>query len=88
MNKNKSAIFFSPNCEQACKDEVHESLQIPTEALGERYLGLPTTAKRGATDAFHYVSAWVRGFVGGWAKKSYAVWEVLLKANAQSVPTS
>jgi hypothetical protein len=48
VNKNKSAIFFSPNCEQESKNEVHASLQIPTEALGERYLGLPTAAGRGA----------------------------------------
>lgn len=48
VNKNKSAIFFSPNCEQESKNEVHASLQIPTEALGERYLGLPTAAERGA----------------------------------------
>jgi hypothetical protein len=64
VNKNKSAIFFSPNCEQVCKDDVHMSLQIPTEALGERYLGLPMAAERGAADAFNYVPAWVRGFVG------------------------
>lgn len=89
VNKNKSAILFSPNCTQESKEEVHTSLQIPTEALGERYLGLPTAAERGAADAFNYVSAMVRGMVGGWAEKglSCAAREVLLKANAQSVPT-
>jgi hypothetical protein len=68
---------------------VHTSLKIPNEALGERYLGLATAAERGATDAFNYVPAPVRGFVEGWAEKnlSCAAWEVLLKANTQSVPT-
>jgi hypothetical protein len=89
VNKHKSAVFFSPNCQQDCKDEVHASLQIPNEALGEHYLGLPTAAERGASDAFNYVPARVRGFVGGWAEKnlSYTAREVVLKANAQSVPT-
>jgi hypothetical protein len=89
VNKGKSAVFFSPNCDQECKDEVLSSLQIDTEALGEKYLGLPTAAERGAADAFNYVPARVRGFVGVWAEKelSCAAREVLIKANAQSVPT-
>lgn len=89
VNKSKSAVFFSQNCLQDCKDEVLESLQISTEALGVRYLGLPTAAERGASDVFNYVPARVRGFIGGWVEKnlSCAAREVLLKANAQSVPT-
>lgn len=89
VNKHKSAVFFSPNCQPECKEEVHTSLQIPREALGERYLGLPTAAGRGALAAFDYVPAHVWGFVGGWAEKnlSCAAREVLLKANVQSVPT-
>jgi len=88
-NKQKSAIFCSPNSEQECKQEVQAILQIPNEALGERYLGLPTSAGRGASSAFNCVPARVRGFVGGWAEKdlSCAAREVLLKANAQSVLT-
>lgn len=89
VNKHKSAIFFSPNCEEESKEAVKESLQITTEALGERYLGLPTAAGRGFSDAFDYVPARARGFVGGWAEKSLscAAREVLLKANVQAVPT-
>jgi hypothetical protein len=40
VNKKKSEIFFGPNCQQECKDDVHSSLQILNEALGEKYLGL------------------------------------------------
>lgn len=89
VNKSKSAVFFSPNCDEECKVQVHSCLQIPTEALGERYLGLPTTAERGAGNVFSYVPARVMGFVGGWAEQnlSCAAREVLVKANAQSVPT-
>jgi hypothetical protein len=84
VNKQKSAIFFSPNCEQECKAEIQTVLQIPNEALGGKYLGLPTSAGRGAPNSFNYVTARVRGFVGGWAEKelSCAAREVLLKANA------
>lgn len=35
VNKNKSAIFFSPNNAAENKAAVHASLQISTEALGE-----------------------------------------------------
>jgi hypothetical protein len=35
VNKRKSAVFFSDNCDQDSKGEVHQALQIPTEALGE-----------------------------------------------------
>ena len=38
MNKGKSAIFFSPNCDSESKEAVHTSLQIRTEALGEKYM--------------------------------------------------
>lgn len=89
VNKNKSAVFFSPTCQQEMKDVVLSSLQIPNEALGEKYLGLPTSVGRGCADAFKYVPARARSFVGGWAEKSLscAAREVLLKANVQSVPT-
>jgi hypothetical protein len=89
VNKNKSAIFFITNCGEENKEEVHAGLQIDTEALGERYLGLPTAAERGATDVFNYLPAKVRGMIAGWAEKglSCAAREVLLKANVQAVPT-
>ena len=57
VNKNKSAVFFSPNCNKECRSEVLTRLQIDTEALGEKYLGLPTAAERGDADAFNYVPA-------------------------------
>ena len=70
VNKAKSAVFFSPNCDQQCKEQVHGSLGITTEALGERYLGIPTAAEGGAADMFNYVPARVRGMVGGGLKRA------------------
>jgi hypothetical protein len=68
---------------------LDNGLQIPTEALGEKYLGLPTVVGRGSTDAFGYIPSHVSRLVGGWAERnlSCAAREVLLKANAQAVPT-
>lgn len=43
VNKEKFAIFFSQNCDDNMKKEVLETLDIPNEALAEKYLGLPTT---------------------------------------------
>ena len=41
VNKEKSSIFFSSNCQQEDKVEVRTIMQIDTEALAEKYLGLP-----------------------------------------------
>jgi ribonuclease HI len=89
VNKNKSAVFFSANCDDDAKRVVHDCLQIPNEALGEKYLGLPTMAGRGNTGAFQFIMDRSRYFVGGWAEKtlSCAAKEVLIKSNLQAVPT-
>jgi hypothetical protein len=66
VNKNKSAVFFSGNCVLSAKQEVHEVLQIPTEALGEKYLGLPTAVGKVSDDTFDYVADRIRNFIHGW----------------------
>jgi hypothetical protein len=89
VNKGKSAIYFSDNCNQDVKQVVHEGLQIPTEALGEKYLGLPTAVGKSSGGSFDYVADRIRGFINGWGGQllSCAGREVLIKANAQAVPT-
>jgi hypothetical protein len=66
VNKGKSAIYFSDNCNQDVKQVVHEGLQIPTEALGEKYLGLPTAVGKSSGGSFDYVADRIRGFINGW----------------------
>jgi hypothetical protein len=66
INRQKSAIFFSTNCDQQVKDDVKASLQINTEALGERYLGLPTAVGKVADGTFDYSTDRIRSFVQGW----------------------
>lgn len=89
VNKGKSAVFFSENCDDQVKQVVHTKLEIPTEALEERYLGLPTAVGKAGDGAFDYVNDRIRGMAQGWSEKllSRAGHEVLIKANAQAVPT-
>ncbi|GJN28816.1 hypothetical protein PR202_gb16985 [Eleusine coracana subsp. coracana] len=89
VNKQKSAIFFSGNSTLESRQDVHEALQIGTEALGEGYLGLPTCVGSVADGTFDYVPNRIRGFVTGWGKNNLSCTgrEVLIKANAQAVPT-
>jgi hypothetical protein len=42
---------------------VHEALQIPTEALGEKYLGLPTAVGKVLDGTFDYVVDRIRSFI-------------------------
>lgn len=89
VNGEKSVAFFSSNCGDVVKQEVRSVLQIETEALAEKYLGLPTAVGRTKKEAFEYMPTRIRGLVGAWSGReaSCAGREVLLKSVAQAVPT-
>lgn len=89
VNNEKSAVFFSKNCDVEVKDAVKSILHINTEALAEKYLGLPTALGRVMSKAFEYMPTRIRNLVGAWSGKeaSCAGREVLLKSVAQAVPT-
>jgi hypothetical protein len=88
VNKQKSAIFFSSNCPDTDKNHVMQCLGIQTEALGEKYLGLPTAVGRSTKEAFEHLPGQVCNLVYGWGERNlnYAAREVLLKSVAQSIP--
>lgn len=69
VNKQKSAIFFSVNMEDSVKAMVHQGMEIPTEALGERYLGPPTTPSRSTDEHFAHILATIKKLVVGWTLK-------------------
>jgi hypothetical protein len=71
------------------KGAVRSILHINTEALAEKYSGLPTALGRAMTEAFEYMPTRIRNLVGAWSGKevSCAGREVLLKSVAQAVPT-
>lgn len=64
VNKDKFAVFFSSNCTVDVKHEVRSVLQIDTEALVEKYLGLPTALGRVTKDAFEYMPNRLRSLMG------------------------
>jgi hypothetical protein len=89
VNKDKSAVFFSDNCDDVANEDVHEALLIPNEALCKKYMGLSTTVGNVSDGTFDYVPERIRSFIHGWGGSmlSCAGREVLLKSNAQAVPT-
>jgi hypothetical protein len=89
VNKNKSAIFFSANATDEMKLAVHQGTEIPTEALVEKYLGLPTALGKSTDDHFDHIVATIKKLVTGWAPKllNSAGREVLIKAICQAIPT-
>ena len=89
VNLAKSAIFFSDNCDQDTKEQMKQTKGITIEALGEKYLGLPTAVGQSTTEAFELILAKIWGLVGGWSEKllSGATKEVLIKLVAQSIAT-
>lgn len=89
VNKQKSAIFFSVNMEDSVKAMVHQGMEIPTEALGERYLGPPTTPSRSTDEHFAHILATIKKLVVGWTLKllNSAGREVLIKSISHAIPT-
>jgi hypothetical protein len=71
------------------KNEVRQVLNIESEALAEKYLGLPTAMGRSTTAAFEFMPARIRKMIGTWSGReaSCAGREILLKSVAQAVPT-
>jgi hypothetical protein len=89
VNREKSAVFFSKNCTEEVKTEVRQELHIETEALADRYLGLPTAVGRSNAETFEFMPARIKNVIGSWSGReaSSAGREVLLKSVGQAVPT-
>ena len=89
VNRDKSAVLFSPNTSSIDKAEVRQALNIAQEAKNEKYLGLPVSIGKSRKKAFEYIKKkiWVR--IKGWQEKllSKAGKEILIKAVAQAIPT-
>jgi ribonuclease HI len=89
VNMTKSAIFFSSNCDDQMKEDMKTTTGILTEALSEKYLGLPTAVGRSTKEAFEYIPGKISDLMGGWGEKllSSAGRETLIKSVAQAIPT-
>ena len=55
VSVDKSSIFFSPSTNANIKSQVCTILNIMTEALNDKYLGLPTTLGLDKTESFQYL---------------------------------
>lgn len=89
INRDKSAIFFSPNTLSSTKSLITSTLQVRIVVLSEKYLGLPTDVGRSKISSFKSLSARVWKRLQGWKGKllSRAGKEVLIKSVAQAIPT-
>ena len=68
---------------------VHVNMEIETEALVEKYLGLPTAIGKSSDVQFEHIATNIRKLVNGYVPKllSSAAREVLIKAVCQAIPT-
>lgn len=89
VNRSNASVFFSANCTQAMKLEVHVGSGIPTEALVEKYLGLPTALGRSTDAQFEHIVTKIKKIMHGGSPRllSSAGREVKVKAVCQAIPT-
>jgi hypothetical protein len=88
VNREKSAVFYRKNCDEDMKSEVGAGLDIPNEALTEKYLGLPTALGWSTQGVFEYLPGKVKRLIGSYSgnQASCVGCEVLLKSVAQAIP--
>jgi hypothetical protein len=84
----KSSVFFSPNTHVEERAAICTRLEIMTEALTDRYLGLPAMVGADRSDSFQFLVDRVCKRINGWKEKllSSGGKEVLIKAIAQAIP--
>ncbi|GJN37276.1 hypothetical protein PR202_gb26210 [Eleusine coracana subsp. coracana] len=83
----KSSIFFSGNTGVQEKGEVCQILDIMTESLSDKYLGLPALVGADRSDCFKHLIDRVLSKTKGWKEKLLSLGgkEVLIKLIAQAV---
>jgi hypothetical protein len=84
VSLSKSSIFFSPNTNALLRAEICEELHINTEAISDKYLGLPALVGADQRDHFeHFIER-----INGWKEKMLSIGgkEILLKAVSQAIP--
>jgi hypothetical protein len=88
ISKAKCSIFFSPNTVVEEKARVCQELDIMTESLNDRYLGLPAMVGAYRSENFTYLIERVQALISGWKEKmlSSGGKEMLIKAVAQAIP--
>jgi hypothetical protein len=87
VSEAKCSIFFSPNVDVQVKAEICEELNIFTEAISDKYLGLPSMVGLDKTESFIYLLERIIERIQGWKEKFLSMGgkEILLKAVIQSI---
>ena len=80
----KSSIYFSNNTEVNRKFEVCESLNIMTETLCDKYLGLSALVGAYRSDCFRHLIDRMNLRINGWMEKLLSMGgkEILIKSIA------
>ena len=88
VSEAKSSIYFSPNTKVDDKVEVCQILNIMTESLSDKYLGLPSMVGLDKSDSFGYLLERIIKRLANWNEKILSLGgkEILLKAIIQSIP--
>lgn len=89
VSVEKSSIFFSPNTKVEDKVQVCTILNIMTEALTDKYLGLPANVGMDKSDCFQFLIDRIIMKISGWKEKLLSAGgkEILLKSVVQAIPT-
>ena len=89
LSAAKSSIFFSGNTEVDVKLEVCETLDIMSESLNDKYLGLPALVGTDRSDCFRHLIDRISMRINGWKEKFLSMGgkEILIKSIAQAMPT-
>ena len=72
VNLEKSSIFFGRGCQNDVKDQLKTDIGIQSEALSERYLGLPTAVGRITSGTFEHIGERSRSKMQGWSERLFA----------------
>ena len=88
VNMQKSSIFFGKGSTEENKEQLKAVIGINSEALSEKYLGMPIAVGQSKNGTFRYLRDRVWEKVKGWMQKllSAASKEVLIKSVAQAIP--
>jgi hypothetical protein len=88
LSESKSSIFSSPDTVVEERAEVCQILNILTESLNDKYLGLPAMVGIDKSECVRHLVDRVIARISGWKEKllSLGEKEVLIKAIAQAIP--
>jgi hypothetical protein len=85
ISVDKYSVFFSPNTHVDVKVQICNTLNISTEALSDKYLGLPAIVGADRSDCFLHFVERVLQKIKGWKEKLLSIGgkELLIKAPYQ-----